>query len=99
MSEQPDISQDLSQSNAENLANSDNPDSGGAVDSRSALSARLKASKNVELYVFEDEAAADVDALVDVSSLNVDIDQQERQNKYADTIDAKRNNTIHNNLA
>lgn len=55
-----------------------NPDDNTAQDSRSALSARLKKSKNIELYVFEGGNSSTGEdntvPLADVASLDLDID-------------------------
>ncbi len=59
--------------------------------SRSALSARLKASKNVELYVFDDaENSGNADALADVSSLELDLDEQESISKQQMTFKSEQ---------
>ncbi|MEM9264176.1 MAG: septum site-determining protein MinC [Cyanobacteria bacterium P01_F01_bin.13] len=54
------------------------------LDERSALSARLKASKNVELYVYEgnnNDIGSDTAALMDVSSLDVEPEAEENISK------------------
>lgn len=61
-------------------------------DSRAALSARLKASSDVELYVFEEDSHREIDepALVDISSVNLDIDQQESASKHQITFKSEQ---------
>ena len=58
--------------------------------SRSALSARLKASKNVELYVFEEENNEDIDTLADVSSLDLELDAQDSISKQQVTFKSEQ---------
>lgn len=53
-------------------------------ESRSALAARLRESNNVELYVFEEapnREMGDIEVLADVSSLDLEVDQQESISK------------------
>lgn len=54
------------------------PDGNTSDDSRSALSARLKTSQNVELYVFEADTHDEQTTLplADVASLDIDIEEQ-----------------------
>ncbi|NEQ49217.1 MAG: septum site-determining protein MinC [Leptolyngbya sp. SIO3F4] len=87
---QPLHAQDFSTANLtsnSNLTSStpdqDAPDIKHEQSARSALSARLKTSKDVELYVFEEEHSKGKDTLplVDIASLDLDIDQQETQSK------------------
>lgn len=61
-------------------------------DNRAALSARLKASSNVELYVFEGESNSETEAqaLVDISSVNLDIDDQELVSKHQVTFKSEQ---------
>lgn len=59
--------------------------------SRSALSARLKTSKNVELYVFDDDDNTEKsDTLADVSSLELDLDEQESISKQQVTFKSEQ---------
>ena len=57
-------------------AASDRHQASAAADSRAALSDRLKRSKDVELYVFDEvsEGSEGVSSLVDVSTLDVEVD-------------------------
>lgn len=54
-------------------------DGNAAAESRAALSARLKTSQNVELYVFESDANSDqqTSPLADVASLEIEVDQEQ----------------------
>ncbi|EKV02481.1 septum site-determining protein MinC [Leptolyngbya sp. PCC 7375] len=58
--------------------------------SRSALSARLKRTENVELYIFEEENNDEGDALVDVSSLDLEVDQSESVSKQQVTFKSEQ---------
>ena len=92
MSEQsdiPDISEALSKLDADK---SDKSDSDAGTDSRSALSTRLKTSQTVELYVFEKEniATEEADALVDVSSLDLEIDTADHSSKQQATFKSEQ---------
>ena len=95
MSEQsdiPDISEALSKLDANKPDMSDKADSDAGTDSRSALSARLKTSQTVELYVFEKEniATEEAEALVDVSTLDLDIDSAEHSTKQQATFKSEQ---------
>ncbi len=57
------------ESNVEQL----NAENTSPQDSRSALAARLRTSKNVELYVYEAETNETIEALTDVSSLDLEV--------------------------
>ncbi|MEM1253712.1 MAG: septum site-determining protein MinC [Cyanobacteria bacterium P01_H01_bin.21] len=57
---------------------------------RSALSARLQASDNVELYVFEEDNSKTSDTLVDVASLELEIDQPETVSKQQVTLKSEQ---------
>ena len=58
--------------------------------SRSALSARLKTSDNVELYVFDEETNQTNNPLVDVSSLELEIDEQAPPSKQQVTFKSEQ---------
>ncbi|ESA37624.1 septum site-determining protein [Leptolyngbya sp. Heron Island J] len=72
---------------AETVINTENETS---QTNRSALSARLKASKNVELYVFEAESTGDADTLADVSSIDVELDEPETISKQQITFKSEQ---------
>lgn len=63
-----------------------------AEDSRAALSARLKQSKNVELYVFEEDSDSEqsIAPLADVSTLDVDVELPERVPKQQITVKSEQ---------
>ena len=58
--------------------------------SRSAMSARLKTSNNVELYVFEADSAEGADTLADVSSIDVELDESELISKQQITFKSEQ---------
>ncbi|MEO0395822.1 MAG: septum site-determining protein MinC [Cyanobacteria bacterium P01_A01_bin.137] len=73
------ITEDAQQlSKSSGNASQTEPDGNASNESRSALSARLKTSQNVELYVFEADTNDDqtTPPLADVASLDIDVEEQ-----------------------
>ena len=90
VAEQPSESADLP-ANPATPQETEPPEETKADDtSRSSLSARLKASDNVELYVFEEDNSKPSNALVDVSSLELEIDQPETVSKQQVTLKSEQ---------